>query len=489
LLGATSLAALVLSGPAAAWSWPADGDVLRPFTLGSDAYAAGQHRGIDVTGAEGSSIRAPASGTVSFAGSLPTYGRSLTILTADGYAVTLVHLGALGVGKGDTVEEGSTVATMGSSGEPEHAVASVHMGVRVAAEEEGYVDPLGLLPPRGTPRTSAPQAPSPVETTAPAPTPSPATPVTSPTPAPQAAAPATTQPTTVPPAAALPAPVATSAPQAPASAVPAPPPAASAPATAPSVAAAPAVSPTAGSEAISSGTAPATKTAAPSPATGAAESGAFTVSSAAPARRDGHVTAGGNESSAVRSTAPAVARSSGGPVRRGVASKPPSDALPAAEGRAAVRAVHTSSSATADARTAAGDGRKHTGKPAGNPGRAHRHGRGFQRAPHAAHGATPAPTREPDVAAAALAAATSHSATADAASGESRFETRTFATLALIVLLGVGLATKAARRIARDGAVLRHHADLLRQLHAAHRARVHDRRGGRVHAPSAATRP
>ena len=34
--------------PALAWTWPADGPVLRPFVLGDDPYAAGQHRGIDV---------------------------------------------------------------------------------------------------------------------------------------------------------------------------------------------------------------------------------------------------------------------------------------------------------------------------------------------------------------------------------------------------------------------------------------------------------
>src|SRR4029078_12132067 len=97
-----------------AWSWPADGDVLRPFALGGDAYAAGPHRGVDVAGSEGpaggapgartgrdaagwegSGVRAPASGTVTFAGSLPTYGRGVTIATADGYAVTLVHLGSI----------------------------------------------------------------------------------------------------------------------------------------------------------------------------------------------------------------------------------------------------------------------------------------------------------------------------------------------------------------------------------------------------------
>ena len=158
LFGATSLVALCLSGPASAWSWPADGDVLRPFTLGGDAYAAGQHRGIDVAGADGSAVRAPASGTVSFAGSLPTYGRGVTILTSDGYAVTLVHLGSIGVAKGDSVAEGSSVGTMGSSGDAEHAVPTVHLGVRVATEAEGYVDPLGLLPPRSAAPVQPPGA-------------------------------------------------------------------------------------------------------------------------------------------------------------------------------------------------------------------------------------------------------------------------------------------------------------------------------------------
>ena len=168
LFGATSLVALCLSGPASAWSWPADGDVLRPFTLGGDAYAAGQHRGIDVAGADGSAVRAPASGTVSFAGSLPTYGRGVTILTSDGYAVTLVHLGSIGVAKGDSVAEGSSVGTMGSSGDAEHAVPTVHLGVRVASEAEGYVDPLDLLPPRSAAPVQPPPAPSPAPAPAPA---------------------------------------------------------------------------------------------------------------------------------------------------------------------------------------------------------------------------------------------------------------------------------------------------------------------------------
>ena len=190
---ATGLAALVLSGSAMAWSWPADGDVLRPFTLGGDAYAAGQHRGVDVAGSEGSAVRAPAAGTVTFAGSLPTYGRGVTIATADGYAVTLVHLGSIGVAKGDAVAEGASIGTMGWSGDAEHPVPSVHLGVRVASQAEGYVDPLGLLPPRSIPAPAPPpvQSPAPVASSAaatPAPAAPPAAPPTTPAPPPQPAA-------------------------------------------------------------------------------------------------------------------------------------------------------------------------------------------------------------------------------------------------------------------------------------------------------------
>src|SRR6478736_4994637 len=185
-----------------AWSWPADGDVLRPFALGGDAYAAGQHRGVDVAGSEGSAVRAPASGTVTFAGSLPIYGRGVTIATADGYAVTLVHLGSIGVAKGDAVAEGASIGAMGWSGDAEHPVPSVHLRIRLASQAEGYVDPLGLLPPRSIPVPETPpvQSPAPVAASSAAATPVPAVPAAAPpkTPAPslQPAAPAAAPPKT-----------------------------------------------------------------------------------------------------------------------------------------------------------------------------------------------------------------------------------------------------------------------------------------------------
>ena len=75
-------ASLVAAAPAAAWTWPAGGDVLRVFRLGSDPYAGGQHRGVDVAGDVAASVVAPAAGEVTFAGAVPGNGFVVTIRTA-----------------------------------------------------------------------------------------------------------------------------------------------------------------------------------------------------------------------------------------------------------------------------------------------------------------------------------------------------------------------------------------------------------------------
>ena len=142
------LAIPVGASPAHAWTWPVDGPVLQAFALGDDPYARGQHRGIDVGAPAASPVRAPTSGDVSFAGTVPHGGRTVTIRTPNGYAVTLVHLGTIATRKGASVTEGAVVGTIGPSGEAEHDVPYVHLGVRIAADPEGYVDPLALLPPQ-----------------------------------------------------------------------------------------------------------------------------------------------------------------------------------------------------------------------------------------------------------------------------------------------------------------------------------------------------
>ena len=146
-LGLVLFAALGMAPSAGAWTWPLDGDVLRPYSLGADAYAPGQHRGVDVAGASGEIVRAPASGTVSFAGVVPGSGRTVTI-EHDGYAVSLTHLGEIAVAKGAVVAEGDGVGVAGQSGEAEWPSPYAHLGIRVSAAADGYVDPATLLPPR-----------------------------------------------------------------------------------------------------------------------------------------------------------------------------------------------------------------------------------------------------------------------------------------------------------------------------------------------------
>jgi hypothetical protein len=145
-----------------------DGPVLRPLVFGEDPYAGGQHRGIDIGGSAGATVRAPAGGSISFAGTVPTGGRTVAIRTSDGYSVTLVHLGTISVARGADVREGAPVGTVGPSGEPELAEPYVHLGIRVASDPNGYVDPLALLPPPADATPGAEPAPDPVSGAEPA---------------------------------------------------------------------------------------------------------------------------------------------------------------------------------------------------------------------------------------------------------------------------------------------------------------------------------
>jgi hypothetical protein len=146
--------------PALAWTWPADGPVLKPFVLGDDPYAGGQHRGVDIAAGAGAMVRAPAAGRVSFAGTVPSGGRTVTVQTADGYSVTLVHLGSVSVAAETVVAEGAALGTIGPSGDPEHAEPYVHLGIRVTAEEDGYVDPVAFLSERPQAPVAPPEPPA-----------------------------------------------------------------------------------------------------------------------------------------------------------------------------------------------------------------------------------------------------------------------------------------------------------------------------------------
>src|SRR4051794_13277234 len=156
-------AALAIVPMAGAWSWPTDGHVLQAFLFDElQPRLEGQHRGVDLGGEPGETVRAPASGVVTFVGNVAANGTTLTIDTPDGWTVTLTHLGSITVTKGAAVAEGDGVGTIGPTGEQEVGGAFVHLGVRRTDAPQGYIDPVALLPARGA-APAAPESPAPLE--------------------------------------------------------------------------------------------------------------------------------------------------------------------------------------------------------------------------------------------------------------------------------------------------------------------------------------
>ncbi len=118
---------------------PIYGTVVHPYDAPDDPFAAG-HRGVDVSAPLGSPVRASAPGTVSFAGNVA--GDLSVSIDYDshlkgGYS----FLGQIAVRKGQHVERGDVVGSVGrghpGSGLPPH--------VHLSARRDGvYFDPLGL---------------------------------------------------------------------------------------------------------------------------------------------------------------------------------------------------------------------------------------------------------------------------------------------------------------------------------------------------------
>jgi hypothetical protein len=170
VLALAMVLAMAAPGGAAAWTWPVDGPVLQTFLFDElNPKAPGQHRGISIGSAVGTPVLAPVDATITFAGTVPSGGKTLSLLTEQGLSVTLLHLGSFGVVEGATVAEGQVVGSVGPSDGSELGQPFVYLGVRRVEDPQGYLDPLLFLP--------APAVePPPVEPPAPEPTPAPVAP-------------------------------------------------------------------------------------------------------------------------------------------------------------------------------------------------------------------------------------------------------------------------------------------------------------------------
>lgn len=174
---AVLLASLILlfatapAGAAEGWQWPLRGDVITAFHNGTDPYAAGQHRGVDIAGAEGSEVVAATGGTVRFAGPLGSSGLTVSVRTTDGRLdTTYLHLSAASIRAGAHVAAGDRIGAVGTTGQRSTAAPHLHFGVREAVDKHAYRDPLDFLPPFAPAPREAPRgAPAPVPVPAPLP--------------------------------------------------------------------------------------------------------------------------------------------------------------------------------------------------------------------------------------------------------------------------------------------------------------------------------
>lgn len=141
-----------------AWPWPLLGEVVTPYRNGSDRYAAGQHRGLDIAAPVGTRVLAIVDGRVSFSGRLPDGGETVTVTSADGrWLISNLHLSRRIAARGDTVRAGSVLGRTGTSGRRSAAASHLHLGVRRAADG-AYVDPATLLGARRLPPSPAGRA-------------------------------------------------------------------------------------------------------------------------------------------------------------------------------------------------------------------------------------------------------------------------------------------------------------------------------------------
>jgi murein DD-endopeptidase MepM/ murein hydrolase activator NlpD len=138
MIGSGSAAA---TAGASGWTWPVVGPVIQAFDPPDTPYGSG-HRGIDIAAEVGTTIVAPAKGTVTFAG--PVGGHLfMTIDHGGGLSSTYSWLSARLVRKGDGVAQGQPIATTGW-GHPGAPIPHLHLGVKL---DGAYVDPLSYLGP------------------------------------------------------------------------------------------------------------------------------------------------------------------------------------------------------------------------------------------------------------------------------------------------------------------------------------------------------
>ena len=122
---------------------------MRPFHY-EQAFAAGQHRGVDLGAPAGARVVAPCSGRVAYIGASPN-GRAISLLCGTS-RVTVLPVAGVAVVRGAAVRAGAPMAVVGAgAGHP-----GLHLSLRDAANRLAYRDPAPRLAQSAPPLGAAP---------------------------------------------------------------------------------------------------------------------------------------------------------------------------------------------------------------------------------------------------------------------------------------------------------------------------------------------
>ncbi|WP_297479521.1 peptidoglycan DD-metalloendopeptidase family protein [uncultured Photobacterium sp.] len=118
------------------WAWPVKGKVIAGFSNADNG-----NKGIDITAARGTPIRATSAGKVVYAGdALRGYGNLVIIKHSEDYLSAYAHNDKILVKEQQSVKAGQEIATMGSSGA---SSVRLHFEIRYKGKS---VDPMRFLP-------------------------------------------------------------------------------------------------------------------------------------------------------------------------------------------------------------------------------------------------------------------------------------------------------------------------------------------------------
>jgi lipoprotein NlpD len=122
------------------WTWPVAGKMISGFVEGATGKES--NKGIDLAGRVGEPIRAAASGTVTYVGSLRGYGDFLVVRHSGRFISVYAHASKIVVKKDQAVTKGQKIAEVGSSDSDR---PKLHFEIR---QDSNPIDPLTLLPAR-----------------------------------------------------------------------------------------------------------------------------------------------------------------------------------------------------------------------------------------------------------------------------------------------------------------------------------------------------